>query len=201
MPQIHEKDFQTSINQAIKEGRHVDYLKEVLKKYDAYKKAFDQIFTTKNPENHIYKFRATYLRKKPVWRDIELIGKQTFLDLAEEIIDSTGWMNDHMHGFDIPRTEREPDPLMTASSKSFFAPGWEDDPHPFYKTNDICLCDIDYDKLPVLDFTFDFGDGHLFKIEFKGSREMRKKEKKRDFPKVVDQRGVGPEQYAEYENS
>jgi len=199
MPKIKEGDFQKSINQAIDADRHVKYLEEVLKKYDSYKKTFEEIFTSGNPEKQIYKFKVTYLRKKLVWRDIEITGEQTFLDLTEKIIDSMGWLNDHMHGFDIPGTEREPDPLMTGSSKSFFAPEWENDPHPFYKTDDIRICDINYDKLPKLDFMFDYGAGHAFHVKFKSSRTVNKKEKKRDFPKVVDRRGVSPEQYPDYE--
>ena len=198
MPQIYEENFQTSINQVIKKGRHADYFKEVLREYEDYKVAFSKIFTDKNSPDDIYKFRVIYLLKKPVWRDIEILGKQTFLDLAEEVIDSMGWMNDHMHGFDIPETETEPDPFVTGSSKSFFAPGWIDDPHPTYKTDEIRICDIDYDELPKLNFIFDFGDGHRFNIEFKGNCKKKKEDKKSDFPKIIDQRGVGPEQYPDY---
>lgn len=89
-PKINEGDFYKSINQAISENRHVDYLKEVIKKYEEYKKEFEGCFTSKNPKDSIYKFHVTYLLKKPVWRDIELFGKQTFLDLAKEIIDQRG---------------------------------------------------------------------------------------------------------------
>lgn len=198
-PKIQEGDFQETINNAIKEGRHVNYLQAVLEKYGQYKEAFENVFTSKNPENNIYKFKATYLQKKPVWRDIELLGNQSFFDLAEEIIASMDWISDHMHGFDIPGTEREPDPLMTGSSKSFFAPGWEDDPHPTYKTVEIRICDVDYNKLPKLDFTFDYGDGHEFKVEFKSMRKMGQKDNKTHFPQLVDQRGVAPEQYPAYD--
>lgn len=104
-----------------------------------------------------------------------------------------------MHGFEIPGQKRLPDPFFTGSSNAFFAPGWEDDPHPTYKTDEICIQDIDYNKIPKLDFIFDFGDEHRFDIEFKGSREPKKKERIDDFPKVVDQRGIGPEQYLECE--
>ena len=137
--------------------------------------------------------------QKPIWRDIELFGKQTFLALAEEIIDSMGWDNDHMHGFEIPEKRRKPDPFFTGSSNAFFAPGWEDDPHPTYKTDEISIQDVDYNKLPKLDFIFDFGDGHRFDIEFKGNRALKKNEKINDFPKVIDQRGIGPKQYPECE--
>lgn len=198
-PKINEGDFYKSINQTISEGRHVDYLQEVIKKYEEYKNEFEKNFTDKNPKKSVYKFCVTYLLKKPVWREIELLGKQTFLDLAKTIIDSMGWDNDHMHGFEIPKQKRKPDLFFTESSLAFFATGWEDDSHPTFKTDEISISDIGYEKLPKLHFTFDFGDSHEFNIEFKGMRDANEKEKIGDFPKVIDQCGVGPEQYPEYE--
>jgi len=198
-PKINEGDFYKSINQAISEGRHVDYLKEVIKKYEEYKQEFENNFTDKNPKDFIYKFRVTYNLKKPVWREIELFGKHTFLNFAETIIDSMGWDNDHMHGFEIPEQKGKADPFFTGSSIAFFAPGWEDDPHPTFKTDKVKISNIDYEKLPKLHFIFDFGDNHEFNVEFMGMRNPDKKEKIGDFPKVVDRHGVGPKQYPEYD--
>ena len=198
-PKIQEGDFYKVINQAIAEERHVDYLQEVLKKYEEYKRVFDENFTDKNPREAVYKFHAVYLLKKPVWRDIEILGKQTFCHLAEEIIYSMNWDNDHMHGFEFPKVRKKPAPFFIGSAISFFAPGWEDDPHPTYKSDEIRICDMDYTKQPKLKFMFDFGDGHEFDIAFGGTRSINKKEKERDFPRMVDQRGVAPEQYPAYE--
>jgi len=197
-PKINEGDFYKSINQAISKGQHAEYLQEVVKKYEEYKDDFEKSFTDKNPSNSVYRFRVTYLLKKPVWREIEVFGKQTFLDLAEAIIDSMAWDNDHMHGFEIPEAKKRPDTLFTGSTPAFFAPGWEDDPHPTYKTDEINICNIDYEKIPRLKFIFDLGDGHLFDVEFK---TLRKAEKVNiyEFPRVIDQRGVAPEQYPEFE--
>lgn len=122
-PKINEGDFYKSINRAISENRHVDYLQEVIKKYEEYKKEFENIFTGEKSNNFVYKFRITYLFKKPVWRDIEIFGKQTFLDMAEKIINSMGWDNDHMHGFEIPEEKRKPDPFFAGSSNAFFCSG------------------------------------------------------------------------------
>jgi len=194
-PQIDEGDFYKFINQSISENNHANYLKEVIKKYEEYKKEFNKVFTNKALDGSIYQFRITYLLKKLVWRDIEILDSQTFLDLAEIIIYSMGWDNDHMHGFDIPESKRKSDPFFTGSSNSFFAPGWEDDPHPTFKTDEICISNIDYKKIPKLYFIFDYGDGHRFSIEFKKINKLNKKEKTSNFPRIIDQRGVGPEQY------
>ncbi|MFH1610974.1 MAG: hypothetical protein ABIA91_03745 [Patescibacteria group bacterium] len=198
-PKIKDKDFYKTINDVVGEGRHVEYFDEVLKKYEEYKQEFEKVFTNENTEDAIYKFRFVYLLKKLVWRDIEILGSQDFLDIAEEIIESMGWENDHMHGFDLPEKNKKADPYFTGSSISFFAPYWEDDPHPTFKTDEIHICDFDYKKLPKLHFIFDFGDGHEFDVEFKGVRNIKKKEKDYDFPKIIDQRGVGPEQYPDYD--
>ena len=198
-PKINGDDFYKVIEEAIAENDHVEYLQAVLKKYENYKQTFEQNFTDKNLIEAVYKFRATYLLKKPLWRDIEILGKQTFCDLAKMIIKSMNWDNDHMHGFEFLEKSRQPDPFVTGSSPAFFAPGWEDDPHPFYKTNEIRICDIDYTKRPKLEFTFDYGDGHLFSIDYKNNRSIGKNEKINLFPRVIDQRSIAPEQYPEIE--
>lgn len=192
-PYIHEGDFSQVIHQAITEGRHVDYLKQVLKDYEDYKRQFDANFTDQNSSNAIYKFRATYLRKL-LWRDIEILGRQKFSLLAEAIIDSMGWVNDHMHGFSFPEPDAK-NRRFYSLRYTFYAPYWEDDPHPTFKSNEISICDIDYTKQPKLRFIFDFGDGHEFDVELKKIQKVETKGSSRSFPHVVDQRGIAPMQY------
>ena len=67
IPKINEGDFLQSINRAIKDGRHADYLKNVLKDYDNYKNFFLDVFTDKNPPYSVYSFKVNYLLKKSVW--------------------------------------------------------------------------------------------------------------------------------------
>jgi hypothetical protein len=103
-----------------------------------------------------------------------------------------------MHGFTFPGIEKKPSGTIKyepTTRLEFFAPGWEDDPFPTYKSNQIKICQIDYQKHPVLDFIFDFGDCHEFRIFYKGERTTRPMEKKTKFPVIIDQRGVAPEQY------
>lgn len=196
IPKIIEGDFHAVINKAIKENRHTDYLKNVLKEYEEYKKVFAQVFTDKNPTGNIYLFQANYLLEKPVWREIAILGNQTFNDLAEAIIYSMDWENDHMHGFSLPSKKNKGD--FYYSPFTFYAPDWEDDPFPTYKSNQIRICDFNYDLYPKLDFVFDFGDNHEFEIILKKVDNARKNTQK-EFPLLVDQRGVAPEQYPDYE--
>lgn len=193
-PKINEGDFWKVINSAIKEGRHVDYLEKVKKDYEKYSKFFESIFTEKNPKEGIYIFKVTYLLKKNVWREFEILGNFTFTDLAEAIIESMNWDNDHMHGFEIPDHDPKADRRFP-SPYEFYHEDFEDDPHPYFKTCQIKICDIDYKKVPKMEFMFDYGDGHRFDVEFKGVREVKDSSKWNEFPVLVDQRGVAPEQY------
>lgn len=192
-PKIQDGNFCQVTKQAMAEGRYDDYMKEVLKDYEAYKNEFDDNFTEANPPGAVYRFKVEYLLKKPVWREIEILGRQTFARLSNTIIDSMGWNNDHMHGFSFPDPKDKS--MLRPSPYTFFADGWEDDPHPTFKSTEIRICDIDYKKQPRLGFLFDFGDGHMFNIEFKGFQTNEKKAKAGDYPRVVDQRGIAPEQY------
>lgn len=195
-PKIKEGDFFSSINAAIKRGGHVHYLKNALKDYEDYRKVFETKFTTKNPPNDIYVFRFSYLSKKPIWREIAVLGNQNFDDLAVVAIDSMGWVNDHMHCFSFPELDTANRKLYSLQY-SFYAPGWEDDPHPTFKTDEIKINEINYKENPKLRFMFDFGDGHEFDVELKRIEKNQKSRK--HFPVLVDQRGIAPEQYPNYE--
>jgi len=192
LPKIKDKEFFKSINSAIAEGRHVDYLKQVLVDFDKYQETFNNAFNLENSNKKVYTFRVNYTGKKPVWREIEVYGDQYFVELAEEIIFSMDWDNDHMHGFCL---NKKGEVMFGKDSPFFYAPAWEDEPFPTYKTDEIKIYHIDYEKYPKLGFIFDFGDGHQFTVEFKGTRDKKRDEYVDDFPILVDQRGVAPEQY------
>jgi len=108
------------------------------------------------------------------------------------------WDNDHMHGFSMKKVfGKNQNPY---SRFSMYSPGWEDDPHPTYKTDEVKIADINYKKNPQLYFVFDFGDGHEFNIELKKIEEnMKIKDFEEPLPTCVDQRGVAPIQYPNYE--
>lgn len=197
-PKIQEGDFKEVIGKAISEGRHKSYLKKVLKDYSEYQRVFLESFSDKNPLKAIYIFRATYTRKHPVWREFAIFGYDTFCDLADAIIESMGWANDHMHGFSIKKINGK---IQNRYSEfSMYTPHWEDDPFPTYKTDEILISDIDYIKHPKWNFVFDFGVGHEFDIELKRIDEkLKEKDFDRPFPVCTDQRGMAPVQYPDYD--
>ncbi len=186
-PKVKESNFREAINKAISEGRHADYLKQVLEGYESYQGRFERVFTEKARPDAVYLFHIEYLRgEESLWRKIEILGKQTFCDLAEKIIASMEWCNDHMHGFYLGEFYRSP---------GMYAPHWPDDPYPTFKTDEIRIAAVDYKKQPSLSFIFDFGDGHTFEVKVEEIRKLEAEEKLKDFPRLIDQRGVAPEQY------
>ena len=205
LPKIKGGDFLPTINKAIKEGRHVDYLHQYLKDFERYKKFFlEEGLTRDQPSEEIYLFRAEYLKsspfwRKPAWRKVEIFGSQDFELLADEIIYSMGWNNDHLHCFHIPDPSLKSMPYQTSPFVFFCdCEEWDDDPHPTYKTNQIKICQVNYQKFPKLYFEFDFGDGHSFYVTYLGRRKKNKSEKTESFPHTVDKKGDGPKQYPRY---
>lgn len=202
-PQVEEGDFLEVIEKAIGEKRHVGYLRNVLKNYKKYKDFFaKQAFTSKNPRGYIYQFKVIFREDQKVWRIIELKGNQNLEDLADSIIDSMYWCNDHMHRFTWPDEETNNCKFCSSQYVVFYnAEGWEDDPHPTLKTDQIRIDDVDYDKFPKLYFEFDFGDSHEFDIELKMIRGPKVGETKTSFPQILKENGEPPEQYPDYDNA
>lgn len=150
-PKIKEGDFREVISSAIAEDRHVDYLRTVLENYEWYKKEFANVFTDNGEPSAVYIFRAVYEEKPNLWREIEILGSQSFEKLAKTIVAGMKWYYDHMHGFSIPGIEKKPSGKIKYESITrleFFAPHWEDDPFPTHKSSEIKICQIDYSKHP-----------------------------------------------------
>ena len=191
-----EKSFYTSINKAIARGEHVDGLKDIIKEFEDYKSYMSNIFVKDEPAyEKILKFRVEYLLKKPVWREFEMQGCQSLEELADGVINSMGWDNDHAHAFFFPKDKGNSDFMDFHSPYSIDSQYLGNDQYPTYHSCNIRIAEIDYARFPMINFIFDFGDGHQFGIRSLGIRP----EKKSDFmvfmPKMIDQRGVGPKQY------
>jgi len=204
IPKIEEKeliDFEKTIEKCLenKEYMHKSELKQIKKDFEKYVGVMQDAFTDKQELFNIYTFRVQYkFSKKTVWRDIECLGRNNFCELAEYILLAMDWENDHMHGFSLMKVNGKAQQPYTEFS--IYAPGWEDDQYPSFKTDKIMICQLDYAKHPKLNFVFDFGDGFEFFIIFKGQRKARQKELQQEFPMLVDQRGVSPPQYRDFDN-
>lgn len=192
-----EGNFYEITKDTILEKRHADFVKDTVKEYEEYKNYFSKVFI-EMPSRDFYKFKVNYLLKQPVWREIIIANHQTFFDLADEIIYSMNWDNDHMHGFGFP-FKRGKLTEWYVSPYTIYAPGWEDDPIPTYKSNQVKIGEIDWLKFPKLRFTFDYGDNHEFDVLYQGTTKLPEGINPKDLPMTIDQRGVAPEQYPPFE--
>lgn len=202
---INKAEFRLEMENLIAKGEHVDYFKELIRHFDHYHSVFEKIFVepnqAKRTKNMVYGFLVQYKgmggggKKTIASREFEILGHQTLEDLAKIIVLSMGWAYDHMHGFELVGKKTLSDPLYAASSLAIFAEGWEDDPHPVYKTNEVHILDIDYVAQPKLELTFDYGDGHTFLIATTGHGKIDPREEPSEFPRLMASSGIAPEQY------
>lgn len=194
-----EKDFYDAINRAMKDSEHKDALLDIIKEFEEYKKYMQEKMVSSTMSlSEIFKFRFTYQLKKNVWKDIEISSKETLEELAEYIIEEMDWDNDHLHAFFFPR--KELDGLRYwYNLYEIGSEGTDNDQYPILHTDEVFISSIDYKKNPKIGFVFDFGDDHRFMMEYKGTRKVATFDKKISFPRIIDQRGVGPEQYPDYE--
>lgn len=187
-----EKDFRELLNSVIENGRHVDYVKGVLKDFDEYKKVFDDIFENENNSDDVYIFRFNYRWIKNLWREIAISGTDKLDSLADKLIAWMLWDNDHLHSFSLK--EKNGKKLHVYNQFSINSSQVEDDPFLTYKTDKVKVADINWKKYPEWNFVFDFGDGHEFDLEFK-KVESSESYNVKNLPACIDQRGVAPEQY------
>ncbi len=195
-----EKEFYSAINNAIKTSDHKDALRDIITEYEKYKMFMEEnIIPATIPDDRIYTFKLTYQLKKKVWREFEIFGDQNLEDLSEAIIDSMNWDNDHLHAFWFPERRGKAIFSHWYTPYSLGSEGYDNDQFPELYDFDVLIASIDYSKHPKLGFTFDFGDDHRFLMEYKSVRLADKKDLRDNFPKLVDQRGTGPEQYPAFD--
>lgn len=193
-PIVIDKEFEEAAERMISKKQHGDYMRAALAEYRDYQQFMEKAFCDE-PTDKILTIRATYRFKKSVWREMEIFGTQTLADLASCIIQSMGWVEDHLHGFWFPDRRRN----RIYSDYGIYDENMEDDPFKKLKTQDIPISQIDWERYPVLGFVFDFGDGHEFDIRIKSIREQTKQDGIKSLPILIDQRGVAPEQYPDCE--
>jgi len=188
-PEIRDKEFEATASKMISKKKDVAQVKRALEIHRNYLRYMSEAFL-EEADDDCYTFRASYRLKRPVWREIQMSGRQTLADLAVAIIEYMNWADDHLHAFSIPDEGR----FRIFGKYGIYHQDAEDAIHPTFKTKDVMVSQIDWKKYPVLGFVFDFGDGHEFDVTLK-ERAEAKDGKEPAFPLLVDQRGVGPEQY------
>jgi hypothetical protein len=194
-----EEEFLFAIGAAMKTTTHSEALLDIVKEFEKYKQFMEENLESSSlVSDSVFLFRFEYQLKKNVWKEVEIYGNQTLDMLAECIIESMGWENDHLSAFFFPE-KRKDGVWHWYTLYEIGSEGVDNDQFPILHTNDVLVSSIDYHKHPKIGFVFDFGDDHRFFMRYKGERKAEKIEREGDFPKLIDQRGVPPEQYPEYD--
>jgi hypothetical protein len=113
----------------------------------------------------VYQFKITLEETDPaIWRRIQISDLGTFWDLHVAIQDSMGWLNYHLHQFNMPSPE----------SNDIVAIALPDDE---FGDRDILTCyevkvrDFFNSENRFCQYTYDFGDNWTHFVEFEGSHE------------------------------
>jgi len=194
-----EKDFYIAINKALQTSKHKFALKQIIEEFEKYKKFMEEnILPVELPQHKIYTFKLTYQLKKKVWREFEVFGDQSLEELATTVIDSMNWDNDHLHAFWFPEIRGKSVFSHWYTPYSIGSEGYDNDQFPELCDSEVMIGSIDYSRHKKLGFCFDFGDDHRFLMEYKSIRIADKNDYRNLFPKLIDQKGVGPEQYQDF---
>lgn len=119
----------------------------------------------------VYQFKITLLEiKPPVWRRIQVPETYTFWDLHVAIQDAMGWLDSHLHGFDI-KDPRDGEIISIGMPASDTPPGWEE------KIADYFNMDND-----LAGYTYDFGDSWEHKIQLE---KILPREKGVKYPRCI----------------
>lgn len=137
-------------------------------------------------------FRVMMEEKKGVVLEFQIPATISLYHLAETIIDSIGWDFDHSFGF-YNNLESYFD-----STEMFEL--FSDMGEPEIRRNGVIPRSVKKIRLPTafkspgdkMLFLFDYGDEHIFHVEFLGKTEI---EEGTAYPHMVARKGVAPRQY------
>lgn len=122
-------------------------------------------------DSFVYQFKITLQKSPiPVWRKIQVLSSYSFWDLHVAIQDSMGWLDYHLHQFEIINPK-------TGIKEMFGLPGSDYD-HidilPCWKTK---IKNYFNKQNTTAMYMYDFGDDWEHKISFEGQFETELKQK------------------------
>jgi hypothetical protein len=132
----------------------------------------------KKPFLNVYQFKIALLGIRPqIWRRIVVPETYTFWDLHVAIQDSMGWLDYHLHEFEIPNPKtRGPDIIGIPDGE------WDDDREVLagWHTPIGSYFNV---KNRIALYKYDFGDGWEHEVRLEGilAREMNRK-----YPRCLD---------------
>ena len=108
--------------------------------------------------SQVYQFKITLMgTKPPIWRRIQVPKTYTFWDLHVAIQDAMGWLDYHLHEFEIPHPSTDLTVNIGIPDDEFgreVIPGWETKIADYFSRENQSAV-----------YTYDFGDDWRHKIE------------------------------------
>lgn len=147
---------------------------------------FLESWTVKPEPSHVYRFEVSLQEvEPPVWRAIQVPGDYSFWDLHVAIQDAMGWLDYHLHEFEIinPATgnvERIGIPDEDFLDEEQTLAGWE-----------VKISDYFSPENATASYTYDFGDGWVHTVTVK---EVVERDPDSSYPRCAGgQRACPPE--------
>lgn len=140
----------------------------------------------RRPFKNIYQFKITVLETNPpVWRRIQVPENYTFYDLHAAIQDAIGWLDYHLHMFDIEDASRSKG--KTRIECPFCIEDIEEE--EFLLTTEVPLKEFFRKSGDRALYTYDFGDDWELDVLLE---RILPREPKRKYPACLDGRLAGP---------
>lgn len=127
-------------------------------------------------QRSIYRFKVTLLDIEPeIWRLIEVPESYTFWELHVAIQDAMGWLDYHLHAFDIDLSGRHRYPYIGIPESEMdqeYVPGWQ-----------VPITDHFEEPRDRARYDYDFGDGweHIVELVAINTRQTGMK-----YPRCID---------------
>ncbi len=121
----------------------------------------------------LYQFKIELLGvEPPIWRRIQVPGNYTFWDLHVAIQDAMGWLDYHLHAFQIVGSSIVIGTPVEEEDDLGIKPGWEFEIQDFFSH-----------ASPLAVYEYDFGDSWHHEVRFE---EVCSVEKDVVYPRCVD---------------
>lgn len=102
----------------------------------------------------VYQFHVSLIGPRPkIWRRIQVPSTYSFWDLHVAVQDAMGWLDYHLHAFDIPHPDGGPAARIGIPDEC----GFEEDP-PVLPGWQVPISGYFAPGNPAAEYTYDFGD-------------------------------------------
>ncbi len=135
--------------------------------------------------NHVYQFKITlWGTKPPIWRRIQVPETYTFWDLHVAIQDAMGWLDYHLHQFEIIDSKKGEKVTIGIPSEDDIGYGWETLAGWRQRISDYFSLEN-----KVADYVYDFGDNWNHRIIME---KVLPRDKNTNYPTCIKGRRAGP---------